>query len=69
MCGVLAGSVGFWNQSLDGAFAFNTLLAGGSLQVVNITNPTQNLDTAEVILAAAQTTTQGQRDLRWSRLY
>jgi pimeloyl-ACP methyl ester carboxylesterase len=60
MCGVLAGSVGFWNQHLDGAFAFNTLLAGGSLQVVNITNPTLNLGTAEAILAAAQTTAQGQ---------
>jgi pimeloyl-ACP methyl ester carboxylesterase len=63
MCGVLAGSVGFWNQSLDEGFAFNTLLAGGSLQVVNITNPTQNLETAEAILTAAQTTPQGQARL------
>ena len=63
MCGVLAGSVGFWNQSLDGAFAFNTLLAGGSLQVVHITNPAQNLGTAEAILAVAQTSMQGQARL------
>ena len=60
MCGVLSGSVGFWNQHLDGAFAFNTLLAGGSLQVVHITNPTLNVGTAEAILATAQATPQGQ---------
>ncbi len=60
MCGVLAGGVGFWNQALDGAFAFNTLLAGGTLQVVDITNPTQNYTNAENILGAAQTTPQGQ---------
>ncbi len=47
MCGVLSGSVGFWNQHLDGAFAFNTLLAGGSLEVVHITDPTLDLGTAE----------------------
>lgn len=63
MCGVLSGSVGFWNQHLDGAFAFNTLLAGGSLQVVHITNPTLNVGTAEAILAAAQATPQGQARL------
>ena len=60
MCGVLSGSVGFWNQSLDEGFAFNTLLAGGSLQNVHITNPTLNFETAQAILAAAQTTAQGQ---------
>jgi len=63
MCGVLSGSVGFWNQHLDAAFAFNTLLAGGSLQVVHIANPTLNLGTAEAILAAAQATPQGQARL------
>lgn len=60
MCGVLAGGVGIWNGSLDAAFAFNTLVAGGSLQVVDITNPGQNLTNAEEILAAAATTAQGQ---------
>jgi pimeloyl-ACP methyl ester carboxylesterase len=59
MCGVLAGGVGDWNEALDGAFAFNTLLAGGALQVVDITNPTQNFANAEGILAAAQTTARG----------
>ena len=28
MCGVVAGGVGEWNGALDGAFAFNTLVAG-----------------------------------------
>ena len=60
MCGVLSGTGGFFNQYLDSAFAFNTLLAGGSLQLVHITNPTLELDSAEAILAAAQATPQGQ---------
>ncbi len=60
MCGVLGGGVGIWNGSLDSAFAFNTLVAGGSLQVVDITNPDQNLANAEEILAGAATTPQGQ---------
>jgi hypothetical protein len=60
MCGVLSGGVGTWNQSLDAAFTFKTLLAFGSpLQVVNITNPNGNLALAESILAAAQATPQG----------
>ncbi len=59
MCGVLGGGVGTWNQALDAEFAFNILLAGGSLQVVNITNPTQNLTNAEIVLAAAQATAAG----------
>jgi len=60
LCGVVAGGVGFWNEALDGAFAFNTLLAGGTLQVVNISNPSQNYANAENFLAAAQATPQGQ---------
>jgi pimeloyl-ACP methyl ester carboxylesterase len=59
-CGVLAGSVGVWNDWLDSAFAFNTLLAGGQLQLVNITDPETNLINAEQILSNAQTTAQGQ---------
>jgi pimeloyl-ACP methyl ester carboxylesterase len=59
MCGVVAGGVGLWNESLDGAFAFNTLLANGSLKVVHITNPAQNFTSAEGILSAAQTSAQG----------
>ncbi|HEY6304750.1 MAG TPA: hypothetical protein VIX14_16955 [Terriglobales bacterium] len=60
MCGVLSGGVGTWNGSLDVAFAFNTLVAGGSLQVVDITDPDGNLTDAEGILAVASTTAQGQ---------
>jgi pimeloyl-ACP methyl ester carboxylesterase len=61
MCGVVAGSVGTWNQALDSAFAFNVLLGSGSgLQLVNITDPLGNLLTADGILAAAQNTAQGQ---------
>jgi pimeloyl-ACP methyl ester carboxylesterase len=63
MCGVLGGGVGIWDAGLDGAFAFNTLLAGGALQVVHITNPIQNFLTAEGVLAAAQATPQGRARL------
>jgi pimeloyl-ACP methyl ester carboxylesterase len=60
MCGVLSGGVATWNTALDSAFAFNTLLAGNSLQVVNIASPLANLELAEGILANAQLTPQGQ---------
>jgi len=60
LCGVMAGSPGFWNQSLDSAFAFNTLLASGQLQLVHITDPVTNLANAETILNNAQSTPQGQ---------
>jgi dienelactone hydrolase len=60
MCGVLAGGIGLWNEALDGAFAFNTLVANGTLKVVHITNPTQNLTSAEQFLTTAQSTPQGQ---------
>jgi pimeloyl-ACP methyl ester carboxylesterase len=59
MCGVVAGGVGLWNVALDGAFAFNSLVAGGALQVVNITNPSQNFSNAEVALSNAQNTAAG----------
>jgi pimeloyl-ACP methyl ester carboxylesterase len=59
MCGVVAGGVGLWNEALDGAFAFNTLVANGALKVVHITNAAANFNNAEGILAAAQATPQG----------
>jgi pimeloyl-ACP methyl ester carboxylesterase len=60
MCGVVAGGVGVWNSSLDGAFVFKTLLAPTStLQLVHITNPVANLTTAQTILAGAQATPAG----------
>lgn len=67
MCGVLSGGVATWNTALDSEFAFQTLLAPGTgLQVVNITNPTANLDLAEVIGAEAQATPQGRARLALS---
>lgn len=59
MCGLLSGSIGLFNLQLDGLFTFNLLLANGSLQVVNFTDPTNELNQAEGILAAAQQTPQG----------
>jgi pimeloyl-ACP methyl ester carboxylesterase len=64
MCGVMAGAVGFWNQALDAAFAFQTLLAPNvGLQVVNISNPAKNLAIADSVLGAAQQTPQGRARL------
>lgn len=67
MCGVLSGGVATWNQALDSAFAFKTLLAFASpLQLVNITNPGANFVLSEQILAAANTTAQGRARLALS---
>jgi pimeloyl-ACP methyl ester carboxylesterase len=63
MCGVLSGGVATWNQALDSAFAFNMLIAGASLQVVNISDPGGNLISAEKALAVAQTTPRGRARL------
>jgi pimeloyl-ACP methyl ester carboxylesterase len=63
MCGVLAGGVATWNQALDGAFAFDVLLAGNSLPLVHLSsNPAvvqSEFFQAEGILSAAQQTAQG----------
>jgi pimeloyl-ACP methyl ester carboxylesterase len=59
MCGVMAGAVGWWNQILDNAFAFNALLAGGTLPLVHIADPTTTFKRAETLLANAQQTPQG----------
>ena len=56
MCGVLAGGVGTWNQALDSAYAFDVLLAGNKLPVVNISDPSGALRQAEAILSEAQKT-------------
>ena len=64
MCGVLSGGVATWNTALDGAFAFKNLLApGASLQLVDIADPLANLDLAEEVLVAAQSTPQGRARL------
>ncbi len=59
MCGVVAGGVGTWNQALDSAYAFDVLLAGNALPIVNLTDPTTAFNDAEAILTQAQTTAQG----------
>jgi pimeloyl-ACP methyl ester carboxylesterase len=60
MCGVVAGGVGFFNEMLDAAFTFNTLVAGGTLHVVNIADPQADYQNAEAWLGYAQGTPQGQ---------
>ena len=62
MCGVLSGGVATWNTALDGAFAFQQLI-DPSIQIVNITNPTANLQAAEAAVAQAQQTQQGRARL------
>jgi pimeloyl-ACP methyl ester carboxylesterase len=60
MCGVVAGGVGFFNEMLDAAFAFNTLVAGNSLQLVNLSDPLTDYNNAEGWLGYAQGSAQGQ---------
>jgi pimeloyl-ACP methyl ester carboxylesterase len=60
MCGVVGGGVGFFNEMLDAAFAFNTLVAGDSLQLVNLSDPLTDYNNAEGWLGSAQGTAQGQ---------
>ena len=59
MCGVVAGGIGTWNQALDGAFAFDVLLAGDKLPIVHLSDPTTAFNQAESILTSAQSTAQG----------
>jgi pimeloyl-ACP methyl ester carboxylesterase len=64
MCGVLAGGVGLWNEGLDSAFAFKTLLAPQApLSLIHITNPQANALLAAKILAGAQRSPQGRARL------
>ncbi len=62
MCGVLSGGVATWNTALDAAFAFQKLI-DPSVQLVDITNPTANLEGAEAALTAAQATAAGRARL------
>jgi pimeloyl-ACP methyl ester carboxylesterase len=62
MCGVLSGGVGTWNQALDGAFAFDVLLGGGALPIVNFPSLQASqaaLFQSEGVLQSAQATPQG----------
>ena len=62
MCGVLSGGVATWNTALDAEFAFQKLIKP-AVQIVNITNPTANLQAAGAAGAAAQQTPQGRARL------
>jgi pimeloyl-ACP methyl ester carboxylesterase len=62
MCGVLSGGVATWNTALDAEFAFQKLI-DPSVQIVNITNPTANLQAAEAAGAQAQQTAAGRARL------
>jgi pimeloyl-ACP methyl ester carboxylesterase len=62
MCGVLAGGVATWNTALDAEFAFQKLI-DPAVQIVNIANPTANLQAAEAAGASAQQTAQGRARL------
>jgi hypothetical protein len=64
MCGVVAGGVGIWNQTLDSAFVFKTLLAPASqLQLVNIADPAANFGLATSLAAAADADPAGRARL------
>jgi pimeloyl-ACP methyl ester carboxylesterase len=62
MCGVLAGGVATWNSALDAEYAFQQLI-DPSVQIVDITNPSANLNNAEQAAAQAQATPQGRARL------
>jgi Prolyl oligopeptidase family len=61
LCGVLSGGVATWNTALDGAFAFQQLLAP-AVKIVHISDAdaTTNLTIGEQAIAKAQATPQGQ---------
>ncbi len=64
MCGVLSGGIATWNEELDSAYAFRTLLGRGSaLQLVHITDPAANLQLALQIFSQAATTPAGRARL------
>ena len=57
ICGVMAGAVGSWNQRLDSAFAFRTLLAPGStLEVVRVRKPDAELAVTRQVARQAENT-------------
>ncbi|GAC1508358.1 MAG: alpha/beta hydrolase [Candidatus Dormibacteraceae bacterium] len=61
ICGVLAGAVASWNTALDGAYAFNILLAPSSpASLVGITDPQANLTAAQQSFGAVSGTPAGQ---------
>jgi pimeloyl-ACP methyl ester carboxylesterase len=63
MCGVVGGGVAAWNEALDGAFIFKTLLSPGTTypKLIHYTvgEVPINLGTANTIIDTAQNTPQG----------
>lgn len=64
LCGALAGSLGFFNTTLDVNFAVKTLLAPDSdLKLTHITDPAGTVARAKKIIAAALKTKRGRARL------
>lgn len=59
LSGIVAGTVGTFNEWLDQAVALNTLLAAGRLEVVHIARPKKDINIASSVLTQAQTSPQG----------
>lgn len=61
ICASVAGGVGMLNQSLDGAFAFKTLLApeNDAIELVGLTDEASSNAAARAVLDEAQETPQG----------
>ncbi len=64
MCGVGSGGVATFNTALDAEVAFQALVAQNpELQLVNITDPSTNLELAEQALTKAQGTVAGRAEI------
>jgi pimeloyl-ACP methyl ester carboxylesterase len=64
LCGVLAGGIATWNNELDAAYVFRTLLApGSSLELVHITDPAANVALALDAFKRADATAAGRARL------
>lgn len=60
LCGNLAGAVAVHNRELDIAFVLKTLLASSSpLQLIDITEPGENMELADAVLAQAAESPEG----------
>jgi pimeloyl-ACP methyl ester carboxylesterase len=58
-CGLLSGTIGYFNAALDSLFALNVLLAQATLPLEHIPDPSSTLNQYETALAGAQQTPQG----------
>ncbi|MGH3499684.1 MAG: alpha/beta hydrolase family protein, partial [Nocardioidaceae bacterium] len=64
LCGVVSGSLGFWNTSLDVNFAVKTLLAPDSdIPLTGITDPDRTVARVKQVIAEALKTPQGRARL------